>query len=240
MRRCSILIVPVILFFSPGVEARQFGWNTSIVARGNYITSSKLFFNPDAATDDLRSQYITVDDMFGGGLEVRVRVQDANVFLTLSADYVSKIRDESQLLVIGGSLRRLPATEGVRFIPMEFGINTYVPVGSNDIKLTMGGGVGAYYAIRTLTVAGVGVRISNTPIGYGIHVSTGVEYRLNPIIAFRMEMKFRDPEVVNESSFEQESTNYDGSVIVFPQNPFRTKIQVDGLSLSLGVMVEIF
>jgi len=240
MRRCTFLIVPLVFLTPPALDARQFGENSSIVVRGNYITSSKLFFNPDAATSDLRSQYITVDDMLGAGVEVRWRVPDANVLLTFSADYVSKARDENQLLAIGGALRRLPVTEGVLFIPMELGINTYVPLGSEDLKLTMGGGFGVYYAIRMLTVAGVGIRVANTPIGYGIHVGTGFEYRLSTFFALRMEMKFRDPEIMNETSFNQESTDYNGSVIVFPQNPFRTKIQVDGLSLSLGLMMEVF
>ncbi|MBI4428513.1 MAG: hypothetical protein HY562_05285 [Ignavibacteriales bacterium] len=240
MRPRLAFIVLIFIALFQIVEGRQFDWTSSFVIRANYITSSKLFFNPDAATNDLRSQYITVDDMVGAGLEWRWRIEDANILVVVSADYISKSRDESQLLAIGGSLRRLPVTEGVRFIPLELGINTYIPIGSENMRLTMGGGFGAYYAIRTLEVAGVGIRIGNTPIGYGIHVGTGVEYKVNSILSLRMEMKFRDPEIVNEISFEQESTDYGGSVIVFPQNAFRTKIQVDGLSLSLGLMVEVF
>lgn len=222
-------------------KARQGPWDISILARGNYISSSKIFSHPDATTDALRGQYIHVENMLGGGLEVRYRIPGEKMFLTLSLDYVTKARDENQLIADDRNVLRLvPATEGMKFIPVEFGVHTYVPIGSDVVRLTMGGGAGSYYAWRTLTIAGVGVSLSSTPVGYGIHIETGVEYKVASDMSIRMEMKFRDPEIVNEGVYERPTANYNGSTIPFPQDPFRTKIQVDGLSLSLGIMVELF
>lgn len=230
MRRCSILIVPVILFFSPAVEARQFGCTTSVLLRGNYVSTAKIFLNPDATLESLRSEYLTIYDLLGGGLELRVSLPGERIFFTASVDYLSKASDGSFLISINGALNRTLGSEVLKFIPFEFGMNTYVPLGSEDFRLSMGGGLGAYYAVQTLTILGAKTTVTNDPIGYGIHINTGFEYRVNSNIIVRTELKFRDPEIVNVNRYGEQ----------LPESRFRTRIQLDGLSASAGVMVELF
>ena len=200
------------------------------MVRGNYISSAKVYFNPDAASEALRSEYLTVYDLLGGGMEIRFALPEERIFLTLSADYLSRTRSANFFLSINGVLQRSSGSEGLKFIPVELGVHTYVPIGAEDFQLSMGGGIGAYYAVQTLEIFGAKTQVTNSPIAYGIHINTGLEYRLRSDIRIRTELTFRDPEVMNENRYEQQSV----------ENPFRTKIQVNGLSLSLGIAVDMF
>ena len=238
--RC--LFTAVCMLALVGVQqtfGRQMEWKAALLVRGNYITSSKLFNNPDAPTADLRNDYTPVDGMMGGGIEVRYPLEDVNLYLALSVDVNSKRSQENLRTSFGGTIRRLPVTEGLRFIPIELSANTYIPLGSETIMFSMGGGVGMYYAARTLTVAGVATNISNNPLSLGIHVGLGVEYKIFSDVFAACGMKFRDPEIISESRFTQDYVDYDGSRVTFPQDPMKTKINIDGMSLSLGLVFRL-
>ncbi|MGB2869263.1 MAG: hypothetical protein WBD36_12485 [Bacteroidota bacterium] len=221
------------------VVARQMEWKAAVLIRGNYITSSKLFNNPDAPTTDLRNDYTPIDGMTGGGIEVRYPLEDVNLYLALSVDLNSKQSQENLRTSFGGTVRRLPVTEGLRFIPVELSANTFIPLGSESMMLSMGGGIGMYYAARTLTVAGVATNVSNNPYSVGIHVGLGFEYKIFTDIFAAFGMKFRDPEIISESRFTQDYVDYEGSRVTFPQDPMKTKINIDGMSLSLGFVFRL-
>ncbi len=233
-------ILSVALLVHLQASARQGSWNTSFVLRGNYTSSAKIFFNPDAATEQQRSQYLRVEDMTGAGAELRLQLSDENIFFTLSVDYISKTLNDPQYVSIGGSLQRVPGAEGLTFIPVEVALNTYIPVSTEDFRMTMGGGIGMYYAVRSLSVLGVGTQVVNSPVGYGIHVNTGFEYRIRDGISVRAALTFRDPEITNESKFEQETATFNGSPVTIRQSSFRSRIQVDGLTVSAGVLIDLF
>lgn len=238
MSRRALIFFAVFIIHLP-VSARQGSWKTSFVLRGAYTTSAKIFFNPDAATEQQRSQYLSVDDMTGVGGEFRLQIPDENIFFTLSVDYISKTVDDPQFVSIGGSLQRVPGTEGLKFVPVEATLNTYIPVSTQDFRMTMGGGIGMYYAVRSLSILGVATQVVNSPVGYGIHVNTGFEYRIREGISVRAELKFRDPEITNESKFEQETATFNGSPVTIRQSSFRSRIQVDGLTVSAGILIDL-
>ena len=238
---CRWAFIPsVVLLVHLQASARQGSWSTSFVLRGNYTSSAKIFFNPDAATEQQRSQYLRVEDMTGAGVELRLQMPEENIFFTLSVDYISKTLNDPQYVSIGGSLQRVPGAEGLKFIPVEVALNTYIPVSSEDFRMTMGGGIGMYYAVRSLSVLGVATQVVNSPVGYGIHVNTGFEYRIRDGISVMAAMTFRDPEITNESKFEQETATFNGSPVTIRQSSFRSRIQVDGLTVSAGVLIDLF
>jgi hypothetical protein len=213
--------------------------NVAAILRGTYTTTSKTFFNPDAAAEEQRSQYVQLDGIIGGGIELRYRFPGENVFLTLSVDDLSKVQERLQLVAFAPS-RRLPVTEGVRLIPVELGLHTFIPLGSETMRLSMGGGIGAYFGERVLRVAGVDAETRNRPMHIGIHIASGFEYLLLSGVWVRGDMKFRDPELRTVSRFTQEQTQYESVLIVFPQNEFSSRINVNGMAFSLGVVVELF
>jgi len=223
-------VVGIALCIVPPLDARQLVWGASMTVRGNYISSAKVYFNPDATSEALRGEYLPVYDLLGGGIELRITLPEERIFFSLSADYVARTKTANFLLSVNGVLQRASGSEALKFIPVELAMNTYVPLGAEDFQLSMGGGIGVYYAAQSLTIFGVKTQTTSNPLAYGIHINTGLEYRLNTNIRFRTEMRFRDPEIINENKYEQQTL----------EGPFRTKIQVNGLSLSFGVIVELF
>lgn len=233
----TLFAVAVVL---EGTTARAGDKNLSVILRGNYTTTSKIFFNPDAVSEEQRSQYFELEGVAGGGVELRCRWPGENFFLSLSVDYLSKVREEQQLIAFAGSSRRLPVSEGFYLIPVELAVHAYIPLGSESLRMSMGGGIGAYYGARMLRVADVDAAMQNHPVKFGIHVVSGFEYQVLFGVWLRGDMRFRDPELKTISRFTQEQTVYNGSVVTFPRSDLSSKINVDGMTFSLGVMVELF
>jgi hypothetical protein len=103
----------------------------------------------------------------------------------------------------------------------------------------MAGGLGVYFARRILEVAGVGVRPTHTASSLGIHVSVGFDYKLIDGIWAHFETRFRDPDITMEYTYASDSAEFQGTVIPFPSSPMLTRVNVDGMSMAIGVMVEI-
>lgn len=227
-----LTLVPIARFLHANEK------NLTLILRGTYTTSSRIFLNPDASTEEQRAQFSQLDGITGGGIELRYRWPGEQFFFTLSVDLLSQSQERNQFLSFSPS-RRLPVTEGLRLMPVELGMHTYIPLGSETIRFSMGGGIGMYTGERLLRVAGVEAAMQNNPIRFGIHVSSGVEYRLLSGMWLRGEMKFRDPEFRAISRFTQERTVFEGTTITFPQNEFSSRVNVNGMVFSFGIAVEL-
>ncbi len=239
MRRSIVAIAAVITLLGQlTAEAQE--RILSLALRGSYTTSSKVFYTPDSPSSDLRGQYFGLDDIYSLGLELRLKILSQSIALTLAAEYLSKADQQIQLVGIQSPPRALPVKEGFSVIPIELGISAFVPLGSDQVRLTMGGGLGAYIGKRYLTIAGADAVQQNNPVSYGIHVETSFDYQIMPRLFARADMRFRDPEFTTESRFLQEATQYGGVLILLPQDPFRARINVNGLNFGLGLGVEIF
>ncbi len=212
----------------------------SLHLRGSYTTSSKIFLNPDAQSLEARNQHIAIEGLPGGGIEVQYRLPRQNYFLALSADFISKTETQHQLVAFSHPPRRLPVEEGFQLIPIELGVYAYIPLGSDQFRVTMGGGLGAYVAHRTLSIAGVEARPDGNPVAYGIHVESAAEYRLVPRVWLRGALRFRDPEVTVMNRFEDDAIVIDGTVFTFTRSEFKSRINANGMNFSLGVVVELF
>lgn len=229
-----LIVIPAMeLFAQPG------GWSLSIAAKGNYTTTSRVFYNPDSPSNDIRGQYVNLDNIYGAAVEIRLKRPDDNFFLSFSVEYLSKLQDQVQSVAFVGPPRRAPVTDGFRLIPVEIGANVFIPLGSERVRLSMGGGGGVYFGTRILSVGGVDAPQQNKPAGFGIHVESSFDYRVIPRVAVRGEMRFRDPEVIAENRFDKPFAVYNGLTIPLPVDNFRTRINVNGLSFSLGVVFDV-
>ena len=239
MRRSIALVAAGLMLlgqFSAEAQEHQF----SIALRGGYTTTSKIFYNPDALSPDLRGQFTGLDNIYSSGIELRWQIPGQPVALSFFAEYLSKVDEEIQLVGFLAPPRALPVKEGLRLIPLEIGGLIFIPLGSERVRLTMGGGLGMYIGHRNLTIAGVEATQQNKPISYGIHVETSFDYRITPWMFSRMDMRFRDPEFTTESRFSQQATSYGGVLVVLPRDPFRAKINVNGLNFGLGIGIDFF
>jgi len=239
MRR-SILSIAAIVMLLGQLSAQSQEHLLSFTLRGGYTTTSKVFYNPDSPSPDLRGQYNGIDNLYGLGFELRMVIPGYSVALTLAAEYLSKSDEKTQLVGFLNPPRALPVKEGLRLIPIELGALIFVPLGSDRVRLTMGGGLGAYIGERYLTIAGVEAAQQNKPVSYGIHVELSFDYRITPKLFARADMRFRDPEFTTESRFSQQATQYGGVLILLPRDPFRARINVNGMNFGVGVGFEIF
>lgn len=238
--RPLILTVVAIVTLTSQLAAQGQESTLSLAIRGTYTTSSKVFNNPDAPSGDMRGQFIPIDNIYGAGIELRVKIPGNAVALSFAAEYLSKLDEQIQLVGFTSPPRRLPVKEGFRLIPIELGANIFIPLGSERLRFTMGGGVGAYIGKRVLAIAGVEAVQQNNPINYGIHVESSFDYQILPRLCVRADMRFRDPEFTTESRFEQLATQYDRVLIPLPREPFRARINVNGLSFGVGVVIDVF
>lgn len=236
--RFVLYVLAVLVFVPIASSLHASDKNLSFILRGTYTTSSRIFGNPDASTEEQRAQFSQLDGITGGGITLRYRWPGEQFFFTLSVDFLSQVQERNQFLSFSPS-RRLPVTEGLRLVPVEIGMHTYIPIGSESMRFSMGGGIGMYAGERILRVAGVEAAMQNNPVRFGIHVSSGIEYRVLPGVWLHGEMKFRDPEFRAVSRFTQERTVFEGTTITFPQNEFSSRVNVNGMAFSFGVAVEL-
>ena len=239
MRR-FFLAVGAFVLLAGTVSAQTAEYSLSLAFRGTYTTSSKVFNNPDSPSPDTRGQFVGLDNIYGAGIELRLNIPSKSVALTVAAEYLHKENEQSQLVGFTSPPRRLPVREGFRLIPVEIGVSIPIPLGTEEARLSIGGGIGAYFGTRILAVAGASAIQQNKPVSYGIHVETHFDYRIIPGVFARAEMRFRDPEYTSESKFEQQATQSNGVLIVLPREPFRARINVNGLTFGVAAVVDLF
>ena len=222
------------------VQGQQLNTRSSFILRSTIVTSSRVFDNPDAQDIVDRDHYDFVDNLLGGGLEYRMEFPDQNVFITLSIEYASRLLDQTRpFLTTTSQLVQLPTKQGVRFVPVELGAGTKIPLIEDVLMLTMGGGFGAYYAERVYEIDGNSMKSQSPPFGYGIHVESGFDFRILENLGLRWEMRFRDPEIINDSGFGSKYITVANNQIAVGNIPPKTKINVHGVSITLGVLLGI-
>lgn len=214
-------------------------WSVSAVGRGLLTTSSKIYPNPNSTSFDLRIATTPFTSVTGLGGEIRLQRFATSYFLYLSVEYISQVRSDQRIVGSVFPPRRIPVDEGYRMIPMELGGHVYVPIGSQSWKLSMGGGIGAYHTERVYVVGGESAQPVGNRFGYGIHVSVNAEYLIGPKISLVAGFKFRDPEVDVRNKFDRVSATYNNTTVPLPQGEFPARINVDGMTLSLGLRLDI-
>lgn len=237
-RRVSFLIAAVV-FISFSAMGQPHEWVLSLVARGNFTTTSRIYPNPDALSTELRALNTPFNSILSAGAEVRAKWRDESFFFYFSSEYFSKSSIGPKLRgAISGPIL-VDVEEGYRVIPLELGMQVYVPIGSRSWKLSMGGGAGVYYAERILREAGVRADPVGNRLGFGIHVSIQTEYNIFPGVSAVAMMKFRDPEIDVNNKFAASATIVNGEVLPLPSGDIHSRVNVDGMTLGLGIIVVI-
>ncbi|GBD86389.1 hypothetical protein BMS3Abin03_00308 [bacterium BMS3Abin03] len=234
----SRLIFSLILLINLPVLAQYNGKDFSLTVYGIYTTSASIFLNPNAADIVLRNKSFDIENIFNPGIDVRFRVSEP-LILGVSTEYVKTTKTAPNLdAFIGGDVVTLDVEDGFRMIPIEFTAYYIIPFSTEEFKFLMGGGVGYYYGdfIRKIGDAEV-ITISHDN-SIGIHVLTSVDYVPLNYLAIRFQMKFRDPQFTVTSRYNREEVEYTGQPISLPQEPFETKINMDGITFMLGVVFQ--
>lgn len=189
----------------------------SLGVKGNFTFSSRLFTNIGAPDDFTRSQYTSIENIFGYGIDVRRAIDDTRLEVGISVEYLSaREKFLSRTAVV---------EDGFWAVPVELTGYFVIPFSTEHARLYIGGGVGAYWGGRELTVGDVKRDVLDIQPGIGIHVLTGFQYGLNGWFALRSELKFRD--------IQFESTVRSGH-----NEPTRARINVDGMVVDAAVVVR--
>ena len=200
---------------------------------GSLSTSSKLFYNPEDQDEFIRNQFLPLDNALSEGIDVRRAIGPLSISLGVSVEYLSKTEVFTHLL---SQSTVVPVKDGFVAVPVELSAYFQIPVGSDILQLYMGGGAGAYLGARRYEYAGVQAPAVDHKTGYGIHIITGLQYFVHPPVSLRSELKFRNVQFETVNQFRQSSAIYQGSVIPLDQEPFTSRVTIDGMTLSLQLV----
>lgn len=203
----------------------------SLALSGSFTTASKVFTRPADPDEFLRSQFFPLDGIFSAGIDLRRALPPGNLQLGLGVEYLTRSTTTS---VPYGSVS-LPVTDGFAAIPVELTGYFYIPIGTDVLRVFMGGGTGLYFGRRRYEYGGTPAETTERRTGFGIHVLTGAEWFIGGAFSLRSEVKFRDVQFETVNQFLRPSTFYQGTTIPLPSAPIPSRINIDGIVLSFGI-----
>jgi len=184
-RTLIVLCAALLAMIAERAPAQLFPGRMSVLVHGTLTTATNLFLRPDAETPEQRLESEPYNRLLGGGIEVRIPVLGGDFYLSASAGYSARVDSRTRAFAFPDTLLLLPVDEGVRFIPVELGLNAVIPLSSETVRMSMGAGIGAYYLARVVRVAGHNAAVDNLPVDVNIFVDIAFEYRLTPDLALQ-------------------------------------------------------
>jgi hypothetical protein len=224
-------ILPVLVVSAAVSTAAAYAGDWSLIGRGVMTTNSLLYPRTNASNDADRVVSIELSSSFGAGGEIRYTMPDRHLAVGLSIDGVSA--STSATLKVG-SVLDIPMVQGIKALAAELTGYFIIPLSGEAFSVYMGGGVGAYVGQRTYRIGGVESESSPMKPGIGIHVLTGVNYRLFGHIDVSFDVKFRDLQFEAENSFPVPTMRFNGYVYALPPGTIRSRTQTDGIVLQVG------
>lgn len=200
----------------------------------NYTTTSKLYLQPNSADPVLRAEYESLDEIYNLSFEFRYRLFE-HVIVGIGSEFITKSFTNQNFLLEGN---RIDVKEGYNLIPVELNIYYLLPFSTERFKFFMGGGGGFYFGSRIREFGDVEFLNEGIKIGYGINVSVGMDYLVNELISIRGQMRFRDPELIIKSKYSGSTVNYKGNSYSLSDNIFTTKVNIDGLTFTIGLTIS--
>lgn len=235
----SQLIILIILL-SHVKNFAQFSPNDfGIAANLVYTTSADIFLNPNSSNPEVRNKSFTLEDIWNPALDVRYRFTKEFI-LGFNVEYMKKTELAPNLTAfIGNQVFIFEVEDGFTLIPIEVTAHYYFPFSTEDFKFTMGGGLGYYIGEFKRKFQDVELEVTNRNFAIGLHVSASMDYMIFDNLSTRLEMKFRNPQTTVSSKYSKTEVFYQGNVILLPEDAFETKIDIDGLTFSLGLVFHI-
>lgn len=212
--------------------------NLNLALKGSYTTSAKIFLTPNASDPEIRNRSFILNSFFNNGIEARFSINE-NINLSLNVEYISVKGNGRNLIAFSNNNSiSLNVEDGFNLIPIEISGFYKLPFSSESILIFMGGGFGYYYGEMIRNFADISVSTIDRKTAYGIHVIVSTDYLINKYFAIRGEMKFRDPQFIVNSEYNKQTTIYEGNEIFIGQKTFDTKINVDGVTFTLGLVLN--
>ncbi|MDZ4711901.1 MAG: hypothetical protein SGI89_06195 [bacterium] len=232
-------VLSVSLFYTDArSQHRQeltLGNGFSIIPSVNYVSSATIQLSPFSKDIIERSSSISLSGGYGYGISIKKKLFRNDLSFALSAEY-TKINDDNvfQTLFSDSSRARVKFTEELVMIPIELSGYFNIPDFSEDLKIFLGAGVGAYFGDRKRTLGNIQSKTISKQAGFSFVVLSGLEYYFSRKVSGVFEIRFREGEYTVKSEFPVSSVNIGGTFFPLERN-LNSKIYVDGLKLSFGL-----
>jgi len=215
------------------------GGRIGIAVNAVYTTSAEIFLNPNSSNSEVRNKSFTLENIWNPGVDIRYRLTQEFI-LGLNIEYVKKTAYAPNLTAfIDNQVFVFEVEDGLSAIPIELTAHYFFPFSTEDFKFMMGGGLGYYIGEFVRKFQGVDLEITQRKFALGFHVSASMDYIIIENLSARFEMKFRNPQYTVTSKYSQAEVTYQGNVIQLPENAFDTKVDIDGLTFVLGLVINL-
>ncbi|MCX7876691.1 MAG: hypothetical protein N2321_11070 [Melioribacteraceae bacterium] len=227
MKKLFLILILIANFVYPQIFKKN-----NIAISSNYTTTSKLFYNPFSSDKVLRSNFIEINNFYSVSLEFRTKFFE-EIFISASTEYLNKNFKYNNFNLSG---EQVHTNDGIIFIPIEFSIYYYLPFSNENFNFFMGGGSSGYFGFFKREIGDQKIKSELYKFSYGITVSVGMEYLFYQPLSIRFQMKFRDPELIWKNSYTSNIVNYNGKTYLLNTSTFYSKLNIDGIIFSLGVV----
>jgi hypothetical protein len=152
---------------------------------------------------------------------------------------MNAVKNDSRFVVGGPSGSILVAIkDGFEVYPLELSAYYIMPFSTESFYFYIGGGLGLYYGSHIRQFGDANVTTIRQNIGYGIHVRTGMDYMVTDFFSIRGELKFRDPQFDMQSKYNKTEIIINGRLYELSNDVFESKVNINGITFGLGVVVH--
>lgn len=193
---------------------------------GSYTTSSKIFHHSSDPDPTLRNEFVPINNIPGGGIEILRSFQTFRLHIGLGIEYVTQNNTTTEL---NSQPVMVNVKNGYYAIPVELTGYFFLPLDLESIRFFMGGGGGLYFGGRSYSVDGISTEIIRQSPGAGVHVVSGADITLHPAIFLRSSIKFRDINFHSVNRFTDNS----------PTEELNSRINIDGMTVTVGLLIQL-
>jgi outer membrane protein W len=234
----KFLLILVVLL-SKSLFAQFGAGGIGIAVNAVYTTSAAIYLNPNSSNPEVRNRSFTLENIWNPGVDIKYRFTNEFI-LGFNIEYMKKTGYAPNLTAfINNQVFVFEVEDGLSVIPIELTAHYYFPFSTEDFKFMMGGGLGYYIGEFIRKFQDVDLEITQRKFALGFHVSASMDYIIVENLSARLEMKFRNPQYTVTSKYSKTEVTYQGNIIQLPENAFDTKVDVDGLTFILGLVINI-
>lgn len=238
MIKINFILLSTVLLISSAYPQYSSG-KLGIALNAVFTTSADIYLNPNASDPEVRNKSFLVEDIWNPGIDVRYRFT-SEFILGINVEYIKKTSNQPNLTAfIGNQLYTFEVEDGFSTIPIELTAYYFFPFSTTHFKFLMGGGVGYYHGEFIRNFSNVDLEVTQRKISFGILVCTSLDYMILDYLSARLEMKFRNPQYNVTSKYTKTEIEYQGNTIDLPENPFETKVDINGLTFVFGLVLQI-
>ncbi len=229
-KKISILSILLIIVLCGNFSFPQF----ALRVNWNYTTTAKVYLYPSSSDVFLRNSYFPLEDIYNYSAEVTYEILP-DLLIGLNGEYIKKTALGRNITVIKNQFTEtIEVEDGFKLIPIELSLYYRLPFSLQKFKVYIGGGGGIYFGSHIRNFGDASVSTYERKFAYGIHISIFMEYYLKDFLALSGGMKFRDPQFTVKNKYNKREVNYNGDIVIIPQENFESKINIDGTIFHLG------